>query len=138
MMKKFLAYLICGVVLAGLCGCNPYDVEEILISRDDVSLTIKGEPVFVFDKGTCQIAYNADRYECRAMTDDVSEYFILKAHVRMTHAFQEFLADLTYTSAGEVLTQKNLPFRIEKIDNSTGLVWLWCSEEAIGVVVKLF
>ena len=137
-MKKFLAYLVCAAALVAIGGCNPYDVEEILISRDDVSLTIKGEPVFVYDDGTCQVAYNSDRYECRAMNDDVSEYFILKAHERMTHAFQEFSADLTYTSAGEVLTKTNLPFRIEKINNSTGLVWLWCSDEAIGVVVKLF
>lgn len=137
-MKKFIAY-ICGlVVFASLTGCNPYDVEEILISRGDVSLTIKGEPIFVYDEGTCQVAYNSDRHECRAMTDDVTRYFVLKAHERMTHAFQEFTADLTYTYAGSVVAEKDLLFRIEKIDNSTGLVWLWCSDSAIGIVVKLF
>ena len=52
--------------------------------------------------------------------------------------FQEFTADLTYTYAGSVVAEKDLLFRIEKIDNSTGLVWLWCSDSAIGIVVKLF
>ena len=137
-MKKFVVYIFSVVALAGLTGCNPYDVEEILISRDDVSLTIKGNPVFVYDEGTCQVAYNSDRYECRAMTDDATSYFVLKAHERMTHAFQEFSADLTYTKSGNVVAEKDLSFRIEKIDNSTGLVWLWCSDDAIGVVVKLF
>lgn len=137
-MKKFITYVLGLIVMAGLSGCNPYDVEEILISREDVSLTIKGEPIFVYNDGTCQVAYNADRYECRAMTDDVTQYFIVKAHERMTHAFQEFTADLTYTYAGNVVSEKDLLFRIEKINNSTGLVWLWCKDSAIGVVVKLF
>ena len=137
-MKKFITYVLGLIVMAGLSGCNPYDVEEILINREDVSLTIKGEPIFVYNDGTCQVAYNADRYECRAMTDDVTQYFIVKAHERMTHAFQEFTADLTYTYAGNVVSEKDLLFRIEKINNSTGLVWLWCKDSAIGVVVKLF
>lgn len=137
-MKKYIAYIWGLVVFASLTGCNPYDVEEILISRDDVSLTIKGEPIFVYDEGTCQMAYNADRYECRAMNDDVTQYFVLKAHERMTHAFQEFTADLTYTYMGNVVAEKDLLFRIEKIDNSIGFAWLWCSDAAIGIVVKLF
>ena len=137
-MKKFIAYIWGLVVFASLTGCNPYDVEEILISRDDVSLTIKGEPIFVYDEGTCQMAYNADRYECRAMNDDVTQYFVLKAHERMTHASQEFTADLTYTYMGNVVAEKDLLFRIEKIDNSIGFAWLWCSDAAIGIVVKLF
>ena len=61
-MKKFITYVLGLIVMAGLSGCNPYDVEEILISREDVSLTIKGEPIFVYNDGTCQVAYNADRY----------------------------------------------------------------------------
>ena len=137
-MKKYIAYIWGLVVFASLTGCNPYDVEEILISRDDVSLTIKGELIFVYDEGTCQMAYNADRYECRAMNDDVTQYFVLKAHERMTHAFQEFTADLTYTYMGNVVAEKDLLFRIEKIDNSIGFAWLWCSDAAIGIVVKLF
>ena len=44
-MKKFITYVLGLIVMAGLSGCNPYDVEEILISREDVSLTIKGEPL---------------------------------------------------------------------------------------------
>lgn len=137
-MKKFISYIGVVIALAVLGGCNPYDVEEILISRNDVSLTIKGESIFVYDEGTCQVSFNSERFECRAMTDDASEYFVLKAHQRMTHAFQEFTADLTYTFAGNKVAKTNLPFRIEKINNSNGLVWLWCSDEAIGVVVKLF
>ena len=137
-MKKFITYLLSLVVLLGLSGCNPYDVEEILISRNDISLTIKGEPIFVYEDGICQAAYNSDRHEYRAMTDDISRYFIFKAQQRLTNAGQEFTADLTYTYAGEVVSLKDLDFRIEKIDNTSGLAWLWCSNDAIGVVVKLF
>lgn len=138
-MKKVTIYLV-GIV-AFLCafGCKPpYEEKEVLISRDDISLTIKGEPVFVFDADKCQTAYNVERNEYRAMTDDISEYFILKADQRLSDLNQEFTADLTYTVNKKEKKASNLEFKIEKINNASGLVWLWCADKSIGLVVRVF
>jgi hypothetical protein len=32
----------------------------------------------------------------------------------------------------------NLEFKIEKISNASGLVWLWCADKSIGLVVRVF
>ena len=136
-MKKLALYiLVFAAVFAQ--SCNPYDIDEILISRDDVSLTIEGVPVFIYDEDKCQLAYNTERNEYRAMKDDMSEYFILKAHQKLTSINQEFTADLTYTVSGTPQTTKGLTFKIEKISNESGLLWVWCKDSAIGAVVKLF
>ena len=32
----------------------------------------------------------------------------------------------------------DIVFRIEKISNSEGLVWLWCSSDNVGLVIRVF
>lgn len=136
-MKKIALYiLVFAAVLVQ--SCNPYDIEEILISRDEVSLTMDGTPVFIYDEDKCQLAYNTERNEYRAMKDDMSEYFTLKAYQKLTSINQEFTADLTYTVSGDAKTKKGLTFKIEKISNESGLIWVWCKDGGIGAVIKLF
>jgi hypothetical protein len=137
-MKKFALYILAFAAIALLHSCSPYKIDEILISRNDVSLTIEGVPVFVFNDDKCQVAFNTERNEYRAMTDDMTDYFILKANQKLTDVDQQFTADLIYTTSGSANTLENLTFTIEKISKESGLVWVWCKDNAIGAVVKLF
>ena len=137
-MNRFALYVLAFAALTLAHSCSPYKIDEILMSRDDVSLTIEGLPVFVYNEDKCQLAYNTERNEYRAMTDDMTDYFILKANQKLTTIDQQFTADLTYTTSGSPTTLKELSFTIEKISNESGLVWVWCKEYAIGIVAKLF
>lgn len=137
-MKRFALYILAFAALTLAHSCSPYKIDEILMSRDDVSLTIEGLPVFVYNEDKCQLAYNTERNEYRAMTDDMTDYFILEANQKLTTIDQQFTADLTYTTSGSPTTLKELSFTIEKISNESGLVWVWCKEYAIGIVAKLF
>ena len=137
-MKRIALYILSLLAFVCVCGCNRYDVEDVLLTRGDVSLTIKGEPVFVYDQNTCQAAYNSEKNEYRAMTDDMTKYFVLRANQTLSDIDQEFLADLTYTTDRKEKVEKGLTFKIEKISNSEGLVWLWCSSRNIGLVIKVF
>lgn len=137
-MKRFALYILAFAAMTLAHSCSPYKIDEILMSRDDVSLTIEGLPVFVYNEDKCQLAYNTERNEYRAMTDDMTDYFILKANQKLTTIDQQFTADLTYTTSGSPTTLKELSFTIEKISNESGLVWVWCKEYAIGIVAKLF
>ena len=94
--------------------------------------------VSIYDEDKCQLAYNTERNEYRAMKDDMSEYFTLKAYQKLTSINQEFTADLTYTVSGDAKTKKGLTFKIEKISNESGLIWVWCKDGGIGAVIKLF
>jgi hypothetical protein len=137
-MKKILKYMavLAAVLLMG--SCMQYDVTEVLLSRNDISLTVKGNPVFVYQSDNCQVAYNTKRNEYQAMNDDGSEYYVLRAYQTLSSLGQEFSADLRYTESGKEKSEKDLTFRIEKISNSEGLVWLWCSSDNIGLVIKVF
>ena len=137
-MKKVALFVTVLAALVSVSGCNSYDVNEILISRNDISLTVKGNQVFIFDADRCQYAYNSGRNEYRAMTDDASEYFVLRAHEKLSYADQEFTADLIYTENQKVKTQAGQVFKIEKIDDQKGMIWLWCHSRSIGLVIKVF
>ena len=137
-MNKMRLYILGFVTVVCAWGCRQYNMEEILMTRDDVSLTIKGEPVFVYDADNCQTAYNLGKNEYRAMTDDMTQYFVLKANQGLSHIGQKFSADLTYNTGQKEKTEKGLTFEIEKISNAEGLVWLWCSSRSIGLVIRVF
>ena len=137
-MKKILKYMavLAAVLLMG--SCMQYDVMEVLLSRNDISLTVKGNPVFVYQPDNCQVAFNTKRNEYQAMNDDGSEYYVLRAYQTLSSLGQEFSADLRYTASGKEKNEEDLTFRIERISNSEGLVWLWCSSDNIGIVIKVF
>lgn len=137
-MKKVFLCLMMVVSLAGVGGCNQYDVNEVLMGMDEISLTVKGNQVFVFDADACQYAYNYGRNEYRAMTDDASGYFVLCAHDRPSYVGQEFTASLTYAENSNVKSQTGKMFRVEKMDEQKGMVWLWCHSCRIGLVIRVF
>lgn len=137
-LKNIVSCLVPLTLLLCIAGCTQYDVTEVLLSRNDISLTMKGNTIFVYDPDCCQVAYNTDKNQYWSMKDDESEYFILQAHQSLSSLGQEFTADLRYTESGKEKSEKDLTFRIEKISNSEGLVWLWCSSDNIGLLIRVF
>lgn len=133
-MKKsiiILSFILC------LTGCNPYDPEEILLPREDISLTVKGELILSYDPQTFQLGYNADKNEFRVHDDNIGNWFTLRCEVRPAVVGEDIEADISWTTANTIKKRRGLEFRVEKTD-AEGHIWLWCKEEAIGVVVKEF
>lgn len=135
-MKNRLIVILCMLSAAALTSCDPYEVDEILFQKEDVSLMIKGTAVFEYDGDTCQMAYNAQNNEFRAMDDNMADYFVLKCDSDLSTEGQEFKADLKYTTSSNVRTERGLTFKVERILPSTGTFWLWCQSKKIGVVVR--
>ena len=76
-MRGLFYLIMCVVVAASLCGCVKYDVDEILLSRDDLSLTWKGEQQLSYDPLTWQIGCNVGRGEYRVHDDNMANYYIV-------------------------------------------------------------
>ena len=127
-------YLYMAVAALALSACQP-NVDEILLSRSDISLTIKGELQMAFSESTCQLGYNTGRNEFRVYDENLTSYFILRCAVAPTSEGQVVKADLEYTTAGGATTLSALDFTVQKT-NSEGLIWLWNKDKQIGVVVK--
>ena len=127
-------YLYMAVAALALSACQP-NVDEILLSRSDISLTIKGELQMAFNENTCQLGYNTGRNEFRVYNENLTSYFILRCAVAPTSEGQVVKADLEYTTSSGANTISALEFTVQKT-NSEGLIWLWNKDRQIGIVVK--
>ena len=122
-------------VLLVLAGCNRYDIDEILLQREEISLTMKGQEVLTYNPDTYQLGYNARKNEFRIFDDNMANWFSLTCESRPSTVGQELTADLKWTSANSTRTRNRLTFIVEKTDME-GHIWLWCESDAIGVIVK--
>lgn len=131
-MKRII--IILTIILAAV-GCHPYDIDEILLQRDDVSLTIKGELIFSYDPGTCQLGYNPESNTFRVYADNLGHWFILTCRSSPDTEGQSVKADLEYTSQTDTKNLRNLEFTVKKNDRE-GNIWLWNDDRKIGIVAK--
>lgn len=129
---KRLIYIV--IALAALTSCGN-DIEELLLQRDDISLTERGELHLSFNEKNCQLGYNQERNEFRVYDDQLANWFIIRCDAHPSSVGQEVTADLEYTTANDTKTFSGLEFSVEKT-SSDGLIWLWCKDKKIGLVVK--
>lgn len=131
MIKRMIYTTLAAVCLT---SCM-YDVDEILLSRSDISLTIKGELKMAFDENTCQLGYNTERNEFRVYDEKLADYFIVRCSAKPDSEGQKLIVDLEYTTQTDVKAMKGLELSVEKT-SSGGLVWLWSKERKIGIIIK--
>jgi hypothetical protein len=133
-MRKFLFFTI---MMLCLTGCRLYDVDEILLQRQEISLTIKGKEILVYEPETFQTGYNDRKNEFRVFEDDLGNWFTLTCRERPSTEGQTLKADLKWTGSNTTSTRTNLTFSVERTD-ANGYVWMWCEDEAIGIIVREF
>lgn len=133
-MTMFRRYIFIAIAALALSACR-YDVDEILLTRSDISLTVKGELQMSFNENTCQLGYNTARNEFRVYDEKLADWFILRCSTSPTSEGQELTADLEYTTRTDTKTIKGAEFKVEKV-SSDGLIWLWSKDRKIGIVVK--
>jgi hypothetical protein len=127
-MKKLLMLIL---VFAAV-SCNRFDMDEILLLRNDVSLTWKGEEQFVYDPESCQMGFNASRKEFRVQTDNLSSWFVISCSDMPSSEGDEIEADISWTGTTDTRSMKALKFKVEKV-SSDGMIWMWCRSAKIGV-----
>lgn len=130
-MKRIIFIALAALAIS---ACR-YDVDEILLSRSDISLTIKGELQMSFNENTCQLGYNTGRNEFRVYDQMLLEWFIVRCSAKPTSEGQELTAELEYTTKADTRKLKGLKMEVQKI-SSDGLIWLWEKDKKIGIVVK--
>lgn len=127
MKRIFLLILAFAAV-----SCNRFDVDEILLLRNDVSLTWKGEEQFSNAPVLCQMGFNASRNEFRAQTDNLSSWFVIRCSEMPIAEGDEIEADISWTGAKDTRSMKGLEFKVKKV-TSDGMIWMWCKSAKIGV-----
>jgi hypothetical protein len=131
-MKRFL--LIAMILLFAAAGCNRYDIDELLLKKEDISLTIKGEEYFSYKSETCQLGYNPQKNEFRVFDDNAGDWFRLTCSASPDTEEQTIKADLEYTTSDDNKILKGIEFTVKKTSKD-GKIWLWNDPRKIGVVV---
>lgn len=131
-MRK-LWILTIGILL--MAGCQRYDIDEILLIRDDVSITQKGITLMSFNPLTCQMSYDKATVTYRVYDDILANWFFITCDTRPDNEGQEITADVTWTTDRNTRTEKALSFTVEKTD-SKGNIWMWNKSKSIGIVIK--
>lgn len=121
---------------AGLVSCTQEaKPEPEFLAGEELTLRINGRERITYDPDTYQVGYRRNGCVFRVHNDEMSEYFVLTCSARPETEGQKIKCSLRYTSGGDVVSKTGMEFRVEKIDASTGMVWLWCSKGKTGVSV---
>ncbi len=125
-------------LLSIVCASCSKKYDSYYLSDNVVSIVVNSSSVFRFDEMTCQLSYNRDNRKFAAFRDDMSSYFILELGASSAVS-DKIIADciLKYTTSNDVVTMKGLDFSVEKRDDSAGLLWLWCAEKDVFVIVRM-
>lgn len=133
MMKKIFVFLAVASIASSCCR---YDMTEILLQRQDVSLTWKGTLQMRYDPDSCQMGYSTDSNEFRVYDDSFGNWFVIRCGARPSNVGQTLKADVQWTTHDDTRTERGAEFTVEKTD-SEGNIWMWCKSKKIGVVVRL-
>lgn len=128
--------MIIAAVIAATTGCARYDLDEVLLAREEVSLTMKKVVQFSFDPVDCQMSYNDARYEFRVYDDALANWFTLKCDAQPSSEGQSLKADVTWTTSSNTRTLRGLEFTIEKV-TSDGFIYMWNDSSKMGAVIRI-
>ena len=132
-----IPFILILCVLAA--GCRKgQEMDPELDRSEDVCLRVKGKAIFTYDIDQDQLTFNEFLQEFRAGSDDMGSYFIVTCKQLPTRDGQDIKADLRWKNgSGSAQKRSGLTFRVQKTDEQ-GRIWLWCSKERIGAVVRKF
>ena len=133
-MKKLMIFVLAAL---SLTACLGYDINEVLLVRDDVSLTLRGKSQYAFNSDYGQMATNADRTLYRYMADDLTSWMEVKCQARPGGVGENLIVDIKWKSAVSSGEEKGLDFEIKQTDGS-GMIWLWNKSNNIGLVIRDF
>ncbi len=130
-----ISWLLACVIMSAAVSCRSYDVDEVLLVYDDVSLTVKGKLHFSYEPLTCQIGYDAGSGEFRAYNDNLSHWFVISCAGVPRMKGETVKADVEYTTSTTTVRFDGLEFKVKKTGDD-GYVWLWNDSKSIGVVAR--
>ena len=134
MMRLPRYFILVLLVLMSSCG-DRFRVEEVLLDRDEVSLTWKGVEQLAYDPLTWQLGFNEAKCEYRLNDDNMANFFVLRCDAHPVEVGQDVTASIEWTVATNIKKYDGVRFTVKKVDGN-GKVWLWSRVQKIGVVVQ--
>ena len=110
-------------------------MQNAFCESEDIRLMVGGDIPFVYDPGTCQLAFSRELREFRAHTDNMSDFYAVTLSEIPSSIGQRVSGDLIWTTSKEVLRRKNLTLEVVRIEGEQ--FWLWSESDRIGLTIRI-
>jgi len=137
-MKRHLLFFAVILGLSVLCSCSKeYDPAPEFISGDTICLRVDGNVIHTYNSNSWQAAYRTGSNQYRIFSDDNKDYYKVICSQKPEREGQEITASITWKAGTSTAVQKkdNVKFRVQRINATTGALWLWSSKSNIGVAI---
>lgn len=131
-MRNILIILLAGILAS---GCAEFDVDEILLDRSDISVTIRGREIYSFDPNRAQISFNADKGEYRMFDEDFLNWVTIIWREFPSSKGQKVLMDIEWGTKTNFKEREGIEFEVRKIDDR--MIWLWNESDKIGLTLTI-
>ena len=116
-------------------SCSDHRMQNAFYESEEIRLMVGGEIPFVYEPGTCQLAFSRELREFRAHTDNMSDFYAVTLSEIPTSIGQRVSGDLIWTTSKEVLRRKNLTLEVVRIEGDQ--IWLWSESGRIGLTIRV-
>lgn len=123
-------------VLLAMTGCTYYGSFGGSVRQENISLTWRNTLQVDYYPQTFQIGYNDSTNEYRVYDDRLAYWFMVRCSEKPVEEGQELTADISWTGKSKTMTLKEVKVTVEKMDDESGLVWLWSQSKRISIVIK--
>ncbi|MBR4809264.1 MAG: hypothetical protein IK031_03180 [Bacteroidales bacterium] len=117
------------------CACNRTTSITAFTADDTVRLEIDGNRVFVYDAAGCQLSYNEQRREFRAMTDTMLDYFCITLDAIPAQAGATAVASISWSSETGELGRNGITLEAKRIKGD--VIWLCDRSQHTAAVVRV-
>ncbi|MBO4475503.1 MAG: hypothetical protein J5737_02100 [Bacteroidales bacterium] len=132
MRYKGIIFILCALLCA---SCTKSTHLESFLSDSTVRLEIDGEPVFIFSPATCQLSYNEQRKEFRAMTDTMLDYFCVTLSAIPAGEGKKATAAIAWSTPGGERSRNDVTLEAKRIKGD--VIWLCDDSRHTAVVVTV-
>lgn len=105
------------------------------VSDDTVRLEIDGREVFVYDEAFCQLSYNEQRMEFRAMTDTMLDYFCITLDEIPARVGNKANATIVWSTPDGERSREEITLEAKRIKGD--IIWLADGKLYTAAVVRV-
>lgn len=132
MMKRFTIFFAALMVLT---GCVQYDIDEILLAKTEISISLRGQVIYDFDPCKGQYAYIPSSNEYRMMDDDAKSWLVVRFDQKPNIEGDKVIASAEWKTKSKIGKVDDVEFKVERVSGD-GLIWLWSGDEKMGLIIK--
>lgn len=134
-MKALSSITALAAAVLFCLGCTQTTSMSTFTADDTVRLEIDGEKVFVYKAADCQLSYNEQRGEFRAMTDTMLDFFCISLSAIPERTGDSTVASMTWSSDLGERSRNDVTLEAKRIKGD--IIWLCDRSQHTAAVVRI-